>query len=54
MDEKESHGKITAPLGSIEPHAPLLNIPPVDQALYKMMTAENLLRTIDGKSLLSG
>ena len=40
MDETESHGKMVAPMGSIEPHAPLLNIPPVDQSLYKMMTAK--------------
>lgn len=40
-----------APLGQIESHAPLLNMPPGDQLLYKMMTAENLLRSIDGNYL---
>lgn len=36
------------PLGSIEPHAGLLAQPPEDQLLYKIMTVENLLRSIDG------
>jgi hypothetical protein len=40
-----------APIGHIEPHAPLLKIPSNDQLLYKMMTAENLLRSIDGRYL---
>jgi hypothetical protein len=39
------------PLGSIEPHAALLNIPTGDQSLYKMMTIENLLRSIKGEYL---
>ncbi len=43
--------KMKAPIGHIEPHAPLLKIPSNDQLLYKMMTAENLLRSIDGKYL---
>jgi hypothetical protein len=51
MNEKESHGRMIAPLGSIEPHAPLLTIPPIDQAIFKMMTAENLLCSIDGNYL---
>jgi hypothetical protein len=39
------------PLGSIEPHAGLLTQPPEDQPLYKLMTVENLLRSIDGAYL---
>ncbi len=39
------------PLGSIEPHAGLLTQPPDDQLLYKIMTVENLLRSIDGAYL---
>jgi hypothetical protein len=39
------------PLGSIEPHAGLLTQPPQDQLLYKIMTVENLLRSIDGAYL---
>jgi len=35
------------PLGSIEPHSGLLTQPPEDQPLYKVMTVENLLRSID-------
>jgi len=40
-----------APLGHIEPHAPILRIPPEDQLLYKVMTIENLLRSITGNYL---
>jgi hypothetical protein len=47
MVKKKSHGNMIAPIGSTEPHAPLLNVPNVDQSLFKMMTAENLLRSID-------
>ena len=35
-----------APLGGIEPHAALLAAPPDGQLLYKLMTIENLLRSI--------
>jgi hypothetical protein len=37
-----------APLGLVEPHAPLLRLPPEGQLLYKVMTAENLQRSIKG------
>lgn len=37
---------IAAPLGLIEPHAGLLTAPPEGQLLYKMMTVENLLRSV--------
>lgn len=40
-----------APLGLIEPHAGLLTAPPDAQLLYKMMTVENLLRSIVGSYL---
>ena len=42
---------IPAPLGLIEPHAGLLSAPPDGQLLYKMMTAENLLRSVAGSYL---
>ena len=51
MDENTPRQPIPAPLGSVEPHAPMLNVPPDDQLLYKMMTVENLLRSIDGAYL---
>jgi len=35
-----------APRGGIEPHAGMLNAPAADQLLYKMMTVDNLLRSI--------
>jgi len=38
-------------MGDIEPHAALLTQPPDDQLLYKMMTVENLLRSIIGNYL---
>lgn len=38
-------------LGGIEPHSALLVHPPEGQILYKLMTIENLLRSIDGAYL---
>lgn len=43
--------KHPAPLGSIEPHAGLLKRPLDNQLLYKIMSVENLLRSIDGAYL---
>ena len=37
-----------APLGAIEPHALLLAAPPPGQRLYKLMSVENLIRSIEG------
>lgn len=34
--------------GSIEPHGYLLELPPDGQPLYKIMTVENLIRSIEG------
>lgn len=51
MDENIPRQPIPAPLGSVEPHAHMLNIPPDGQLLYKMMTIENLLRSIAGSYL---
>jgi hypothetical protein len=44
-------GGIPAPLGDVEPHAAMLIAPPDGQLLYKMMTVENLLRSISGRYL---
>jgi hypothetical protein len=41
----------TLQLGGIETHAGLLVQPPDGQLLYKLMTIENLLRSIDGAYL---
>lgn len=46
MIESASSQHIPALLGSVEPHTPLLNVPPDGQLLYKVMTVENLLRSI--------
>ena len=51
MNEKVKYQPIPAPLGHIEPHAPLLNIPPEGQSLFKIMTIENLLRSVAGSYL---
>jgi len=40
-----------APLGHFESHAGMLNAPTVDQLLYKIMTVENLLRSIEDRFL---
>lgn len=46
MNESVPRQHMPAPLGSIEPYATLLNVPPDGQLLYKVMTIENLLRSI--------
>lgn len=51
MAKSEHSQRPPAPLGSIEPHAPLLRVPPDDQLLYKVMTVENLLRSVTDKYL---
>jgi hypothetical protein len=39
------------PLGYVEPHAALLQQPADDQALYKVMSLENLLSCLSGRYL---
>ena len=51
MKENTPSQPIPAPVGSVEPHAPMLIVPPDDQLLYKIMTVENLLRSIAGAYL---
>lgn len=51
MDPPTERPRNPPPLGSIEPHALLLKRPPDDQLLYKVMSVENLLRSIDGAYL---
>lgn len=51
MDGIAPNRHIPAPLGSVEPHAPMLSVPPEGQSLYKMMTVENLLHSIIGNYL---
>lgn len=48
MSENGLHQHGPVPLGSVEPHAPLLTVPPDKQLLYKITSAENLLRSIVG------
>jgi hypothetical protein len=48
MDESTPRPQMPAPLGSVEPHVGMLRVPPDDQLLYKMITVENLLRSIAG------
>lgn len=51
MNENTPRQHIPAPLGSVESHAPLLNVPPDGQLLYKIASVENLLRSIVGSYL---
>lgn len=46
MNGKPPREHIPTPLGSVEPHAPLLEVPPDGQLLYKIMSVENLLRSV--------
>ncbi|MEE8483198.1 MAG: DUF2971 domain-containing protein [Nitrospinota bacterium] len=51
MNENRPRQHTLPPLGSVEPHAPLLAIPSDRQLLYKIMSVENLLRSIIGNYL---
>ena len=51
MNESTLTPRPLALLGSIEPHAPLMRIPSDDQLLYKVMTVENLLRSVTNNYL---
>jgi len=51
MTDSSPHKPVPAPLGHIEPHAALLSVPATDQILYKIMSAENLLRSVFGNYL---
>ena len=51
MNESESRGHIPAPLGSVELHGPLLSVPSNRTLLYKIISVENLLRSIVGNYL---
>ena len=51
MSNQKQSQPFPAPLGCIEPHAPLLRMPKDEQLLYKIMTVENLLRSITGNYL---
>lgn len=48
MDEDTLRPRMPAPLGGVESHAGMLKIPPDGQLLYKMITVDNLLRSIVG------
>ncbi len=51
MNRSEHSKHLPAPVGSIEPHAPLLCIPQDGQLLYKVMTIENLLSSVTNNYL---
>jgi hypothetical protein len=51
MESSENRHPCALPSGSIEPHALLLECPDDDCRLYKIMTVENLLRSITGNYL---
>lgn len=51
MNKNAPRQQIPAPLGKVEPHAPLLKLPSDVHLLYKMMSVENLLRSIVGNYL---
>jgi hypothetical protein len=40
-----------APFGCIEPHEPLLAQPPAGQRIFKLMSVENLIRSVEGRYL---
>jgi len=51
MTENTPLQNMLPPLGCVESHSRLLDIPSDNQLLYKMMTVENLLRSIVGNYL---
>lgn len=48
MDQDTLRPRMPAPLGGVETHAGMLKIPPDGQLLYKMISVDNLLRSIVG------
>jgi hypothetical protein len=42
---------ISAPLGGVEPHTPLLKLPQEGQLLYKIMTVESLIKSVKNNYL---
>lgn len=48
MEEDTPCPRMPAPLGSVEPHAGMLKMPPDGQMLYKIISVENLLCSIVG------
>ncbi|MCK4396638.1 hypothetical protein KAW96_08605 [candidate division WOR-3 bacterium] len=51
MNENTPQKHIPALLGIVEPHAHLLKVPTYEQLLYKIVSVENLLRSIIGNYL---
>lgn len=51
MKDKEPRQQNPATTGSVEPHALLLKVPSAEQSLYKIISIENLLRSIEGNYL---
>jgi hypothetical protein len=51
VDQDTLLRRCAAPVGTVEPHGPLLSVPPQGQLLYKIMTVENLSRSIAGAYL---
>ena len=47
MDEAPTQRFDVSRFGGVEPHAALLRVPPQAQPLYKIMSVENLLRSIE-------
>lgn len=47
----DPHPAALAPLGLIEPHAPLLPRPPAGQLLYKVLSVENCIHSIEASYL---
>jgi hypothetical protein len=51
MSDAKTTNPVHPLLGSIEPHAGLLRVPAGGQSLYKVMSVENLLKSISGSYL---
>ncbi len=51
MDDNKLHHANPPPLGGVEPHAAMLSRPADEQLIYKVMSIENLLRSIAGAYL---
>lgn len=48
MTENTDNAPVDPVLGAIEPHAGMLTAPPAGQQLYKIMTVEDLIRSVSG------
>src|SRR5690606_23157797 len=51
MNAGTQQERMLPPMGLVEPHSSMLSVPPDSQLLYKIVSVENLLQSIQGDYL---